>query len=165
MDLSKLYEILSETTIQLRKGEEIEGSPELVEQIKRGDHPTAGGVAEIYMMPHASEAKPELKKIDLEFLVIGVDKHAAERRKAELINILNSYPEPDRLAGGPSYIEVGGVIGDQGAAFQLFALGQVLGIWNVITPASMGITGAEARRLAGSGFVMISGYTAASVAD
>ena len=79
----------------------------------------------------------------------------------ELIAILKTYPQPERLAGGPSYIEVGGEIGDQGAAFQLFALGKVLGLWDIITPEKLGITGPEANQMAGMGFVMMSGFKAA----
>jgi hypothetical protein len=146
MNLDKLYEILRLTTVPLRKGAEIEERE-------------SGGikVIEIYAMPHESES-PTLEKVDLVFLVIGVCKAVAESHKDDLIAILNQWPQPERLASGPSYIEVGGVIGDQGAAFQLFALGQVLGLWKVITPASMGMTGEDARRAAGRGFVMITGY-------
>lgn len=164
MNLDRLYKILAETTIQLRKGEVFEGTPELVEQTKRGgDEPlNGGGVLEIYAMPHASEAKPDLEKVDVEFMVIGVNKAKAEEHRAELIDILKTYPNPDQLAGGPSYIEVGAEIGDQGAAFQLFALGKILGLWSIITPATMGFTGEEARMMAGQGFVMMSGFREAA---
>lgn len=161
MNLKRLYEILNETTIQLRKGEVFEGTPELVAQAKANDGKplTGGGVLEIYDMPHISEAVPNIDKVDLEFIVIGIDKTAAERHKTELIEILKTYPHPERLAGGPSYIEVGGEIGDQGAAFQLFALGKVLRLWDVITPATMGLTGDDALRAAGNGFIMITGFS------
>ena len=53
---------------------------------------------------------------------------------------------------------IGGYIGDQGAAFQLMALGQVLGLWEVITPSSLGLTGERASMAAGAGYLMISGY-------
>jgi len=162
MNVKKLYEILRETTVQLRKGEVYEGTPELVEQAKRGDELKGGGVLEVYAMPHVADANPDIEKVDLEFLVIGVNKAIAETRKAELIEILKDYPQPERLAGGPSYIEVGAEIGDQGAAFQLFALGKVLGLWDVITPATMGFAGAEARQMAGSGFVMMTGFKVAA---
>lgn len=114
-------------------------------------------VVEVWAMPHESEAK-DLVKVDCELLVIGVNKGKAEARKAELIEILKTYPRIDRLAGGPSYIEVGAELGDQGAAFMLFALGEVLGLWNVITPKTLGIEGPEARQMAGLGFVMMSGW-------
>ncbi len=38
------------------------------------------------------------------------------------------------------------------------ALGQVLGLWRVITPVDLGITGAKAMDAAGLGYVMLSGY-------
>jgi len=160
MDLTKLYEILNETTSQYRRGAVYEGAPALVAQAEAGaDELQGGGVLEIYAMPHVDEA-PDGLVVDLEFIKIGVDRAKAEVRKAELIDILRHYPDPDRLAGGPSYIEVGAEIGSQTGAFQLFALGKALGLWDVITPASMGITGPMARDLAGSGFVMITGFAA-----
>lgn len=144
MDLERLYAILNETTIQLRKGEAV---------VKDGM------ATHIYMMPHVDQAARDLEPVDMEFIVVGVHKELAEKRKEEMQKILASYPSPDRLAAGPSYIEVGGEIGSQGGAFQLFALGQVLGFWKVITPAMFGITGEEAKALAGQGMVMITGYT------
>lgn len=162
MDFKRLYEILAETTCQLRKGEVLEGSPELAEQAKCGDELAGGGVLEVYAMPHESGARPDVEKVDVEFVVIGVDRKAAEARKDELVSILKSYPQPDRLAAGPSYIEVGAEIGDQGAALQLFALGKVLGLWDVITPKRLGFDGAMARQMAGAGYVMMTGYSAAA---
>ncbi|MGD9879139.1 MAG: hypothetical protein AB7U95_03285 [Reyranella sp.] len=167
MNLDRLYKILSETTVQLRKGEMVHGDKHLVDAIKEGRDldKEPGGVVTIDAMPPLGligDMRGMLEPVDLEFLVIGVDKVAAERNKAELIEILKTYPQLDRLAGGPSYIEVGAEIGDQGAAFQLFALGKVLGLWDVITPATMGFTGEEARQMAGSGFVMMSGFKAAA---
>lgn len=143
MNLSKLYKILADCTVQIRKGE-------IVTQ--------ETGVTTINMMPSAGEVREGLVHVDLEFLIVGVDAAKAEFYRPDIIVLLNSYPQPKRLAGGPSYIEVGGVIGSQGAAFQLFALGQVLNLWKVITPASLGLKGAEARRMAGAGFIMTDGY-------
>lgn len=163
MNIDRLYQILRETTCQLRNGDKIEGTPELVEQIKRGDTELkGGGVVEIYDMPHVSEARPDIERVDVEFVVIGVNRAKAEEHRAEFVEILKQWPQPERLAGGPSYIEVGGVIGDQGAAFELFALGKVLGLWDVITPTSLGFSGDEARRMAGSGLVMMTGFRAAA---
>jgi hypothetical protein len=148
MNLNRLYEILRHTTVQLRKGD-------VVTETKAG--PVT--VIQIDAMPHESEAIPSLELVDMEFLTIGVDKAEAAKHEAELITILDTYPRPERLAGGPSYIEVGAEIGDQGAAFQLFALGKVLGLWKIITPKTLGISGAHAKELAGSGMIMITGYS------
>ncbi|MBU2595389.1 hypothetical protein KJ713_00980 [Patescibacteria group bacterium] len=160
MEVERLYQILQATTVQLRKGEEVEGDPELVEVIKRGDDvdQMPGGTVHIYAMPHESEAGDGIKKVDCHFITVGVNKAKAEELRGALVDVLKGYPQPDRLAGGSSYIEVGGVIGDQGAAFQLFALGKVLGLWDIITPATLGITGSQADQLAGGGLVMMSGY-------
>jgi hypothetical protein len=164
MNLDRLYEILNETTMQLRKGDVVHGDKHLVDAIKDGRDLSKepGGVVTIDAMPHVSEAKPDIEKVDLEFLVIGVDRAKAQAHKDELVSILKTYPEPERLASGPSYIEVGGELGDQGAAFMLFALGKALGLWDIITPASMGFDGAEARAMAGQGFIMISGFKEAA---
>lgn len=64
----------------------------------------------------------------------------------------------DAMAGGPSYITLGGWIGDQGLALLLIGLGDHLKVWKAITPATLGITGADADKLAGGGMVMTSGY-------
>lgn len=147
MDLTKLYEILAETTVQLRKG------PEVTEHESKDLH-----VVEIFDMPHVSEATKGLVQVDVELLVIGVDPVKAAAHRDELIAILRDYPEPQELKDGPSYITVGARIGDQGAAFCLFALGQVLGLWKVITPRMLGVTGEVARRAAGNGYVLIGSY-------
>lgn len=155
--LDALYNILSETTAQLRNGDEIHGTPALVEAIKRGDDELPGGVVTIDAMPHESTSQV-VEKIDMVLLTIGVDRAKAEARRVDLIAILDGWPNPDELASGPSYITAGAAIGDQGAAFQLFALGEVLGLWTVITPTRFGMEGEEARQAAGGGFIMITGY-------
>ncbi|HEY3679012.1 MAG TPA: hypothetical protein VGL45_09850 [Bradyrhizobium sp.] len=149
MNTKRLYEILAATTAQFRQGAEVE------------EHIEGGGlkVREIYAMPHESEAPADIEKVDMVFLTIGVDKPAAEKYRQELLALLADYP---RLKEGPSYIEVGAEIGDQGAAFQLFALGKVLGLWDVITPQLMGFEGDEAREMAGRGFIMCSGLRVAA---
>jgi len=158
VQIERLYTILNECSAQFRKGAEIEGDPQLVEAIKRGDRELPGGVASFYMMPSVTDATDNLVKVDCHFIVVGVDKDKANERRQDLIDILNEYPNPERLKGGPSYIEVGAEVGDQGMAFKLFAVGQVLGFWDIITPARMGITGPMADQMAGQGFVMITGF-------
>ena len=146
MNLTRLYEILSETTSEYRKGPEV--TKEITENLE---------VTHVYAMPPLEEAPETDVMVDVHFMQIAVNKDKAEKVRNELNEILDTYPDPERLRGGPSYIEVGAVIGDQGAAFKLFALGEVLGMWKVITPASLGMTGAIADQMAGGGMVMISG--------
>lgn len=149
-NIDKLCMILDATTTQFRKG---------AARTERTINEAGLKVIDVYVMPHVKEAPADLVMVDVHFMEIGVDKAAAERHRADLLEILDAYPEPERLAGGPSYIEVGGIIGDQGRAFQLFALGQALELWRVITPKSLlGEEGERADRLAGSGMIMITGY-------
>ncbi|HJY98890.1 MAG TPA: hypothetical protein VJ227_04200 [Patescibacteria group bacterium] len=154
MDIDRLVEILDETTVQLRKGEVVE------EKDKGGVH-----VVDIYAMPHESGAGGGIEKVDVHFVVIGVDMAKAKEVKDEVVRILADWPSEawgapiPKLQVGPSYIHVGGVLGDQGRAFQLFALGKALGLWGIITPETLGITGDQADQMAGSGFIMIEGYS------
>lgn len=148
-NIIELFKILAATTAQLRKGP----------AITQKSIPASNGsleVTEIFAMPH--ENASDLEKVDLELLTVGVDRKMAEKHRSRLCEILNDYSEPERLAKGLSYIEVGAEIGDQGAAFQLFALGKILGLWDVVTPSSLGFRGAVARQMAGKGMVMITGY-------
>lgn len=54
-----------------------------------------------------------------------------------------------------NYLELGGYMGDQGAALMLMGLGSLLGLWNLLTPASLGIDGDLAMQMAGMGMVSI----------
>ena len=145
MDIKRLNEILHMTTVQLRKGNIVE---------------VEGNVTSAYLMFYESSVDESFEKIDVHFVVIGVKKETAIQVKDELISILKGYPDLERLAGGPSYMEVGAELGTQAAAFELFALGKYLGLWDIITPERIGVTGAKSDEMAGSGFVMISGFTA-----
>ena len=66
-------------------------------------------------------------------------------------------PDRTRLAGGPSYIEWGGLIGDQTMALLVMACGAKAGVWNVITPKTLGIEGDKAAEMMGLGFIMTDG--------
>ena len=161
MNTQKLLAILADCVGQFRKGPVFQGSPNLVEQMEAGlgeEGLKGGGVLEIYNMPAEREIPDECERVDMHFVTVAVNKAKAEKHRAELISLLNDYPNPEELAGGPSYIAVGGALGDQGLAFELFALGKVLGIWDVITPERMGVTGAEADQMAGMGYIMCTGY-------
>jgi hypothetical protein len=73
--------------------------------------------------------------------------------RGEFTNIDSKF-----LAQGPSYIEFGGWLGDQGLALCFMALGEHFGLWKVITPAFFGLTGVEAATAAGNGLLLVSGW-------
>lgn len=118
-----------------------------------------GGVVHVITyepLAHAREAPETETVVDCVLLKIGVDRPKAESYRDEFASLMK--PLAGMLEQGPSYITLGAEIGDQGAAFCLMALGQVLGLWRVITPVDLGITGAKAMDAAGLGYVMLSGY-------
>jgi hypothetical protein len=125
------------------------------------DEPPRGGVQvrHVYMMPHISDETAEgLEHYDLHFIIVGIDHEKAVAMRDEFLDWCRNYPEPERLAGGPSYIELGAVLGSQDLALRVMALGKALGEWDLITPATFGARGVEADMLAGRGMVMISGW-------
>lgn len=149
----RLHRILAETCVMLRKGEVVQTSS-----------PVPGlEVVTVDAMPHESD--PEyagLALVDLVLVTIGVNKARAEARRADLIDLLRTYPDPTELAGGPSYLSLGATVGDQGAALQLIALGKVLGIWHAVTPMTLKLADPHrpevARDLAGGGAIWCSGF-------
>lgn len=145
--MQRLYDILSEVTQQYRTGP-------VVQTEQRGDL----AVTHVFAMPHVDEVPEGCEVVDVHFIKVGVKKAEAAAIRAELIQIINSQFDVELMKQGPSYIAVGGMVGDQGAALQLFALGEVLKLWSVITPAKLGITGPMADTMAGNGLLMISGY-------
>lgn len=146
-DRERLTKIITESTIQYRKGEPVTTK-------------TVGNITvhDVYMMPHTSEAEKGLELVDMWFINVGVKRIEAEKHREELVAILNEWPD-DPLSGGLSYISFGGTLGSQDLALMLMALGKFLGFWKVVTPAMFGDIGEEkANELAGRGFIMASGY-------
>ena len=114
---------------------------------------------------YEEQTPPEGVEIVDCYMQVPINKRKAEEYREELVRLLKEWPDETwgvkvpPLEEGPSYIHVGGVIGSQQLAFLLFAVGKILGFWDVITPKTLGIEGEKASSLAGSGMVMISGYT------
>lgn len=102
--------------------------------------------------------------VNVHFFSLAIDKAKTEANKERLIQVLDEYPAEawghsiHDLKEGPSYIEVGGAVDSQDVALRLFAIGEAMGLWTVVTPERVGFEGDEARKLAGSGFVMIDGF-------
>ena len=97
-------------------------------------------------------------RVDVHYATVGVDKAKAEQHRTAFRAIVDKWDEPGQLAGPSSYVPIAAALGGRDAALLFFALGQVLGIWTVSTPASRGSFKAEAQRAADAGFVLCSGY-------
>lgn len=150
MNPRKLYKIVQNSTKVFRKDEAVERKQ-------------VGNVAvtEVFGYPRTSEAPSGngFDKIDMVFVDVVVNKIIAENYRSDLIEELRSYPQPERLRKGPSYIELAPNLGmEQEGALRLMAMGQTLGLWKVLSGKTMGMNDAETRELAGIGFLSISGY-------
>lgn len=159
-DQSMVRAFIHQTTRIYRPGPEIEETPT-----------GWGGIVEIWVgTPHESEAvtDPDLfPSIDVHFFRVSVSRADAEALSGTFYDVMEDWPvDPtyspeNRLAGGPSYIELGAQIGTfmgQQDAMRLMALGEVLGAWKVITPGRLGLTGTDADRAAGGGYIMVTPY-------
>lgn len=84
---------------------------------------------------------------------------AALLRKIIQDNRKGDWCEMDPLDGKEhGYMELGGWIGDQGAALTLIGLGSLMGLWKLLTPYSvLGLREGDplAMQLAGNGLVSI----------
>jgi hypothetical protein len=150
IDTENLYKIIEKTTTVYRKGEP-------VEKRKVGSIQ----VTEIYRYRHTSEALTgdDFDKVDMIFVDVMVDKKKAETCREDLAKILRNYPRPERLAGGPSYIELAPNLEmEQEGALRLMALGKTLGLWKIVSGKTFGMDDATTREMAGQGLLMISGY-------
>jgi hypothetical protein len=168
MNTERLYELIRDCSVQCRTGPAVtvngeEATDEQKQALNDGDFKSlGGGVVEMFAMPHVSEVqkgRPDMTSVDMVFIDIAVDETKAKKHRDEIVSILNEYPDMERLKGGPSYIELGATVGDQGLALQLMAVGSVLGLWDIISGKTMGMTDEQARDAAGVGFLLISGYS------
>ena len=88
----------------------------------------------------------------------------AREHGEEIVQLLDQWPTEawdspvTPLSEGPSYIHVGAVMSSQQMACALFGVGEVLGLWKVVTPQTLGFSDPEVTEMAGRGFVMIDGY-------
>jgi hypothetical protein len=102
--------------------------------------------------------------VSVHFFKVGL-RGDADVTAEELVALIKDSEEGnfaritvDRLKAGPSYIELGGWLGDQGAALMFMGLGEILGLWDVVTPETMlrgTVNQGKADELAGLGLVMI----------
>lgn len=105
--------------------------------------------------------QPQGHTADMIFFKVSAGPDANADRLRELIkaNVRGSFCDVDLFDGEEhSYLEVGGWIGDQGAALMLMGLGSILGLWKLLTPYT--VLGSKlpkevAMQAAGAGYVSI----------
>lgn len=101
------------------------------------------------------DREPTTHSVDMQFFWVSAKDNPTAEELRELL--VSEYPDMERLRVGPSYLEIGGALGDQGIALLLIALGELVGLWKAITPKVLGFTGLEANQMAGMGLLMASG--------
>jgi len=92
-----------------------------------------------YLRQHAVRCDPAVADADVIFFGVSRGPDAkAEELKALLNTHKGDFCEVDPLDGNAhNYIELGGWLGDQGAALTLIGLGAALGLWQLQTPKTM----------------------------
>lgn len=100
---------------------------------------------------------PKGHTADMFFFKVAIQGEPDAEVLRELIrNHKGEFCELDILDGGEhSYIGVGGWIGDQQLALLLMALGQLLGLWEILTPNLFPIPDEQKKQMAGMGMVSI----------
>ena len=105
-----------------------------------------------------SEKQPVGHTCDMFFFEVAAKGEPdAETLRKLLQGHTGVHCDCDPLDGSEhSYMEVGGWIGDQGAALQLMGLGVLLDLWNVLTPRMLpGLPDSLMQMMAGQGMVSI----------
>jgi hypothetical protein len=115
-------------------------------------------VVEINNFP---EETPDAIRADVHFLKLGLTEGAPTKEeliaavRAALNEGVFANTNVEELAGGPSYITLGGWLGSQQMALMFIGLVELLGIAPAITPELLGMEGDMADEMAGMGFVML----------
>ncbi len=100
---------------------------------------------------------PQGHTVDMVFFKVAVKDSPT---KEEFVRLTREHKgslgDVDTLDGKEhNYMELGGWIGDQGIAMMYMALGVALGAFDLLSPAILGITGEQAREMAGIGYLAI----------
>lgn len=149
-DTDRLNEVIRDYTVAYRKGAEVTektvGGLKVIEVFGYPQTPSRGDLVDVHF-------------INVGFTEASVDEQAFLDALVQALSGSGEFQNMDRarLASGPSYIETGAWLGSQDQALRFIALGAHYGLWDVITPATLHITGEQADMLAGGGMVMNSG--------
>ena len=105
----------------------------------------------------AEHKQPEGHTADLVFFKVGA---GAGANAQDLLFALQDAGISAALFDGKEhgYMEIGGLVGDQGAALMLMGIGSILGLWDLLTPRKMlgdCLTEEMELGLAGGGYVTI----------
>jgi hypothetical protein len=100
----------------------------------------------------------KLQQVDCHFITVGVNQEQAESHRQAFIDLLEEFPDVQKLSDGPSYKHIASVVGDEMTAFRIFGLGQTLGLWEVMLPSQFGVDPELVDEAAELGLITTTGY-------
>lgn len=147
MNKQSLMKVLNDSTCLISKGSSTQRKMPEISLLLWG-----------LMVPAGDPRVEALDKVDCQFLTVGVNRVQAEKHRAEFMEFLESYPDPNKLSDGPTYKHLATVVGDDITALRIFGLGQTLGIWDVLLPSHLGFDTDYADEAADLGLITVTGY-------
>lgn len=147
MDRNRLMEVLNKSTCLISKGAQTKRKMPGIPILLWG-----------LLLSATDPAATQFERVDCHFIEIGVNKRQAEQDRAEFIQLLESYPDAQKLFDGPSYKSVAHVVGDEMTALRVFGLGQVLGLWEVLLPSQFDVPPELADEAVDLGLIVMTGY-------
>ena len=103
------------------------------------------------------EKQPEGHTANVEFFKVSLrNEPDAEILRKLVMDNKGEFNDANLFDGKEhSYIEIGAWIGDQGYALILMGMGELLGLWKLLTPTSFGMPEELRQMMAGQGLVTI----------
>lgn len=147
MDRTRLMEVLNNSTCLISKGEitqrKVAGIPVLLWGL---------------LLSETDSEWEKFQQVDCHFIKVGVNEQQAKKDRQAFLEILESYPDAQRLAEGPSYKHVANIVGDELTALRMFGLGQVLGLWEVLLPDQFDVPPDLVDQAVDLGLIVTTGY-------
>lgn len=148
MDKARLMNVLNDSTCFVSKGEKTQRK--------------LPGIPVLLWGLLLSATDPSIEKfqlVDCHFVTVAVNPEQAQAHKQDFIELLEQFPDYQKLQDGPSYKHVASIVGDDMTALRVFGLGQTLGLWNVILPDQF-VEPELVDEAADLGLIVTTGYTA-----
>lgn len=154
--IDRIKQILSKTTVQCRK------QSEMIKERKVGEiKPGVPAMIyrEVFDMPTENQLEADnIAMVDLHFVKVAVQLDIVEDYREEIDKLLLEWPQPDRLAAGLNFLEIGKLLHNQESALQFMALGEIMGYWEVSIPTMLGYEGDIANIMASQGHITVTGW-------
>ena len=99
--------------------------------------------------------KPGYLYMDCYLLRLEVEKTVLEAFRETFTTWVKTYPDRAGLEANLGYLEAAPFFGDFGRSLAAFGIGQLLGLWRVITPRDQGVEEPRAGQMARGGHILL----------